>query len=58
MKTPFFILLATFSISTFAQVQNEHPCFEFDQKMNIASQQVKDFDREMRKLDSKLKNIE
>lgn len=58
MKTPLLIFLATFSISTFAQVQNEHPCFEFDQKMNIASQQVKDFDRELRKLESKLNNIE
>lgn len=58
MRSPILLLLATFSLSTFAQVQPEHPCFEFDQKMNIASQQVKDFDRELRKLDAKLRNIE
>jgi chromosome segregation ATPase len=58
MKSPFLFLFATLSLSSFAQVQNEHPCFEFDQKMNLASQQVKEFDREIRKLEGKLNNIE
>lgn len=58
MKTPLLFLLATLSFSAFAQIQNEHPCREFDQKLNAADAQVKDFDRELRKLDNKLQNIE
>lgn len=38
--------------------QIERPCDEFDQKLNRAQGQVRDFDKELRKLENKLANIE
>jgi chromosome segregation ATPase len=61
LKTSLLVLLATLSVSALAQNrpgQIERPCDEFDQKLSRAQGQVRDFDKELRKLENKIGNIE
>lgn len=58
MKAPFILLALALSVNTFAQINTQAPCQEFDQRLAQTDRQVNDFDKEMRKLDNKLRNVE
>ena len=58
MKAPICFLLATLSWSALAQRLPQKPCQEFDQKLNQAQSQLTNYEKEMRKLDHKVRSIE
>ncbi len=61
MKTPMILLLATLSVSAFAQVNRpapKGPCADFDQSLSQAQRQVNEHDKEVRMLEAKLANTE